>query len=473
MKPDSGTAHLTGVFSNPFSGRSDGELLKAWKVGEQSAADVLWQRYTQRLIGLVASRVADRFRDRIAPEEVVQSAWGSFFNAVKRSRVQVDETLALWNLLATFAKRKLARRLERSAASKRGGHVGRRIPFDPSESAVHDGSGRETELLDWFETELEGDLHVVLMHLLQGRSQLEIARELGVNERTVRRRIKSIRERLGEQPTAEKPRSESPRPSHLPQVGYGEFVLGKMVGSGGFGKVYRARMQRDAQTVAVKFLRRMFWKVASMKDAFLQEIDHASKLEHPGILRYRGWGLSPHGAPYLVSDWINGKRLDQQPRPDEATVRDQLVQLCEAVRVIHEVGLIHGDLTPGNVLVRDDRSLVITDFGMATETLTKVTSRLGGTFGFAAPEQLLPDFGTVGPWTDLYALGGIAYWLVHGQPPHHGSVPAEAIARTFSSTSRGAIQDASRFGPFIIACLRPEPSERCLDFESLLRLLRT
>ncbi|MEL6111016.1 MAG: ECF-type sigma factor, partial [Planctomycetota bacterium] len=321
MKPDTPSSGKSLFAPTDLVDRPDRELVQAWKGGDQGAADVLWRRYTTRLIGLVANRVAKPYRDSIAPEEVVQSAWGSFFHAAKQSRLQISETLSLWHLLALFAQRKLARRFEQSAAAKRGGQA-TRLPLEAIEAAVAHNTACAAELQDWIETELDEELRAVLARLMAGCTQREIADELSIDERRVRRRVQRLRKQFsGEEGTVSSPPDPS-LPKHLPRISYGEFVLGGLVGSGAFGKVYRASLQASGEQVAVKFLRKVFWQTGSVRAAFLREIELASQIDHRGVLRYRGWGLSPHGGPYIVSDWIDGTTLAQTPGSDRSTVID-------------------------------------------------------------------------------------------------------------------------------------------------------
>lgn len=91
----------------------------------------------------------------------------------------------------------------------------------------------------------------------------------------------------------------------LPRVNDNQFVLGKLIGSGGFGKVYRANMQSDASTVAVKFLRKAFWQNEGARLSFVREIGIASQIQHPGVIRYLGYGESPHARKSSASGWTD------------------------------------------------------------------------------------------------------------------------------------------------------------------------
>lgn len=475
MKPDSASSEKSTSAPAQLIDRPDRELINAWKRGDQHAADVLWRRYTTRLIGLVASRIAEPFRDSIAPDDVVQSAWGSFFRAAKQSRVQVSETLGLWQLLAVFAQRKLARRFEASAAAKRGGHAITRLPQEAIQAAVCHDTANAVELQEWIESELDAEHRTVLVRLLAGYTQRQVAKELSIDERTVRRRLKRLRQQFCEEESSASPPPEPNLPRHLPNINYGQFVLAGLVGSGAFGKVYRAHLQATGEQVAVKFLRKAFWQPGMVRATFLREIDLASQVHHPSILRYRGWGLSPHGGPYIVSDWIDGVTLAQTSGFHRSSIIDSLSQLADALRAIHSAGLVHGDLTPSNIMRKQDGRLVVTDFGMACTTdaaqqTADTQPHVGGTPGFAAPEQLSSAFGSIGPWTDIYALGGLAYWFANAQAPHDGSALVDRVAATLATEKRS--ETASHWlSDFIEACLQPSPSERCVDIGKLQTLL--
>jgi len=107
-----------------------------------------------------------------------------------------------------------------------------------------------------------------------------------------------------------------------------------------------------------------------------------------------------------------------------------LIQVCQAIEAAHQAGVVHGDLTPNNILVAKDGRIVITDFGFSTHSHppTKVSdpqlslAPLGGTLGFAAPEQVSPAFGQISPATDIYAIGGLAHFLLTGLGPHDSKV---------------------------------------------------
>jgi eukaryotic-like serine/threonine-protein kinase len=427
-----------------LTNRASHELIDLWHSGSQDAARVLLARYEVRLIALVASRLNRKYRQSIEPEDVVQSAMGSFFratNAIANPSIKLESTASAWNILATFTRRKLSRALERETAIKRGG--GRtRVPLGDNEpNGIPIPSILEAdEVVSEIQSLLNLDQLQLLELLLENATQKEIAEQQGVDERTIRRRITAIREivarRLSSPELQNAPSSKSPIENiNLRNIGYREFVLGKLVGSGALGKVYRARLQSDGQLVAVKFMHRHLWTNPESRLSFLREIEHASKINHTGVVKYFGWGQSPHGGPYLVCEYVDGQPLTSV-RPCDSLISVQLLsQICDAVAAAHQVGVIHGDLTPNNILLSHNGRIVVTDFGFATHRHKPLADSVvfesiaspGGTLGFAAPEQISSAFGTISFATDIYAIGGLAYYLLTGRSPHDGKLLLDTI----------------------------------------------
>ncbi|MCO8121023.1 protein kinase [Stieleria sp. TO1_6] len=475
MEPD--TSHeKNSDFPESITDRPDGWLLREWKSGDERAAEVLFDRYAIRLVALVASRLSRRYQSAIDPGEVVQSAMGSFFDAARHSRIQVSGSVSLWRLLATFARRKMARSIEHQSAIKRGGGQ-KRLPLD-SEIAIVDDSHAEDDadaFLATLKSELTDELFAIVEGLLFGQTQRELAESLGIDERTVRRRLSRIRKLLAPNSAiAGKTALAAGSPPVLPRVNYNEFVLGKLIGSGGFGKVYLARMQSDGRTVAVKFLRKAFWQIEDARQSFLREIDIASQVSHPGVIRYLGYGESPHGGPYVISEWIDGHSLQNATAAKEQQWIRWLVQICEAIQAVHQVGLIHGDLTPSNVLVDAHDRITITDFGFSQASAKSALPVLGGTIGFAAPEQIDPAFGSISFKTDIYAIGGLVHWFLFGQPPNAGKRLEVAFAQTISQHESAQVTSVvipKVFRDILSTTLRKSPAERSMSLSNMIQLL--
>ncbi|TWT80558.1 Serine/threonine-protein kinase PknB [Planctomycetes bacterium CA13] len=479
MKPDTSQEKESEI-AQSITDRPDGWLLREWKSGDERAAEVLFDRYAIRLVALVASRLNRRYQASIDPSEVVQSAMGSFFDAARHSRIQVSGSVSLWRLLATFARRKMARSIERQSAIKRGGDQVQRSLNSVEPQVVSDDEPDANDEADAFLTTLKAELPDVLLviveGLLAGQTQRELAESLGIDERTVRRRLSRVRELLDPSPAnVGKTAQVADSPPTLPRVNYNEFVLGKLIGSGGFGKVYRASMQSDDRTVvAVKFLRKAFWKNEGARESFLREINMASQINHPGVIRYLGYGESPHGGPYVISEWIDGRSLQDVTNVAPKQIINWLRQICEAIGAVHQASLVHGDLTPSNVLVDADDRITITDFGFSQASADSSSQVLGGTLGYAAPEQIAPAFGSISIKTDIYAIGGLIHWLLFRTPPNPGLRFEEALAETLSGhdpevPTSEAVPDALL--RILADTLRKSPSDRTITITDIVAKL--
>lgn len=464
---------------------SNQELLHAWKDGNQQAAQVLVKRYMVRLTALARSRLSRKLARRLDPEDIVLSAWRSFFVAVDADRLSAPNDDNLWPLLVTLTIRKLAKQSEHHTAIRRDAE--REIAFDDSSSwqdAVARGPSPEEAamLVDEIESVMrclsETD-RMVLEKRLQGDDQVAIARELGCSERTVRRAMERIRSHLKDRETADVstpllPFAVSPKPSNyepeldnlVPTIRYDDVQLLQMVGLGGFGRVYRARF--SDHTVAVKFLKKQFWSDSRAVQCLLHETQRIQQLSHPNIIRHFGWGTTQHGAVFSVMEWINGVHAEEWKLEDNPTISEVVrcgLEIAEALEAAHRVGIIHGDVSPRNVLRRKDGTFILTDFGLAQGRTIDTPSFLGGTPGFLAPEQVSDVFGTIGEQTDTYGLAGVMYFLLTGVPPIPGDDAPTILANVISMQS-----------PLSISLSRPDISveitgmiETCLSKETSAR----
>lgn len=158
---------------------------------------------------------------------------------------------------------------------------------------------------------------------------------------------------------------------------------------------------------------------------FLDESRTLASFRHPSIVRVMRF-FEAHGTAYMVMEFVEGKTLQdwvkrRRPLP-EPTVLAILGPLLDGLEVIHAAGYLHRDIKPNNIFIREDGSPVLLDFGSARvagaeSELTVIVSP-----GYAPLEQYHAH-GNQGPWSDLYALGGVLYWMVTG------SHPLEAPAR--------------------------------------------
>lgn len=236
------------------------------------------------------------------------------------------------------------------------------------------------------------------------------------------------------------------RPAAAPQVGEAGFerrlrrALGddyellEEIGTGGFGRVYRARDLGLEREVAIKVLHPSLTADAGVVERFRREAQLAARLRHPNIVSiYDIMGRA--GLEWYTMELIPGTNLAQVVKQRGPLSVDQAVRLLDealsALEHAHAQGLVHRDLKPENMLLEPDGRLRITDFGLALALRGDArfggASSRSGTPQFAAPEQLLGE--RVDQRADLYSLGAVAYFALLGRPPFDGATPEAILAK--------------------------------------------
>ncbi len=262
----------------------------------------------------------------------------------------------------------------------------------------------------------------------------------------------------------------------------GRYRIVRELGHGGMATVYLAEDQKHHRQVAVKMLRPEIAETVGA-ERFLREIEIAANLQHPHILPlYDSGGAGD--VLFYVMPFVEGHSL-----------RDRLVKtgalpIDEAVRIIREVadglayshghGVVHRDIKPENVLLSGTHALVM-DFGVAKALSDAVsaghltgTGVTLGTPAYMAPEQAMAD-PALDHRVDIYALGVMAYELLVGQPPFHGTNPQQVIAGHLArrpdplSTYRPTVSPALE--GLVMRCLEKNPADRWQSAEAILHAL--
>src|SRR5689334_16856778 len=212
-----------------------------------------------------------------------------------------------------------------------------------------------------------------------------------------------------------------------------DYELLNEIGSGGFGRVYRARDLGLEREVAIKVLHPQLTADPGVMERFRREAQLAARLRHPNIVSVYDI-QSRAGLQWYVMEFVPGANVAQLvkkegPFPIQKTER-LMFEALSALEHAHGLGLVHRDIKPENMLIEPDGRLRITDFGLALalrgERFAGATSR-SGTPQFAAPEQLLGE--RVDQRADLYSLGAVAYFALLGRPPFEGPTPEAIVAR--------------------------------------------
>jgi serine/threonine protein kinase len=212
-----------------------------------------------------------------------------------------------------------------------------------------------------------------------------------------------------------------------------DYELLNEIGSGGFGRVYRARDLGLEREVAIKVLHPQLTADPGVMERFRREAQLAARLRHPNIVSVYDI-QSRAGLQWYVMELVPGANVAQLvkkegPFPIQKTER-LMFEALSALEHAHGMGLVHRDIKPENMLIEPDGRLRITDFGLALalrgERFAGATSR-SGTPQFAAPEQLLGE--RVEQRADLYSLGAVAYFTLLGRPPFEGTTPEAILAK--------------------------------------------
>ena len=481
------------------------ELLEHYRDGDERAADDLFTRYVERLTAMVRAQMTPSLRRRIDAEDPVHSAYRSFFVRARDGQFTLQRSGELWKLLVTITLNKLRRQIAHHRAHKRT--LERDRAFDEFVDISGDPSPLEAlvaaDELAAFMAKLNPLQRQVLQLRLQESRWEDIAKTTRRSPRTVRRVLQEVQRiwsgasgvrlvpdaQRGKDPNALAARqaridnaaSNVATETTSTPLDYREYHLEKLVGSGGMGKVYRARQKSTGQLVAVKMLRKSRWTQPDAVQRFLDEARIVGLLRHPGIVAVHGVGQTPSGGPFIVMEFIEGENLATivaNGRPSAMEAAKWIAEVAAALDHAHRHGVVHCDLKPSNLLREHTGRLVITDFGLAaTRSATGGFQMWGGTPAFMAPEQLDPAFGEISPVTDVFALGLVLFNLATGQPLVGKNPVLETIGawRDGSAISRetlSAMDIPATLAEILEKCLAIEPKERFSSAAALADALR-
>src|SRR5262245_49894117 len=278
-----------------------------------------------------------------------------------------------------------------------------------------------------------------------------------------------------------------------------EFEIVGLIGEGGFGIVYLAHdcvLERKValkeylpstlanrgpeQTVTVASSRHVETFQVGLR-SFVNEARMLAQFDHPALVKvYRFW--EANGTAYMVMPYYEGITLKEALRraeapPDEVRLKQLLVQLLDALEVIHRTQALHRDIAPDNILILPDGNPVLLDFGAARRVITDRSQTLTAILkpGYAPIEQYgeSPSL-KQGPWTDLYALAAVVYFAITR------SAPAPSVTRAIADplvpfNQAGSGRYSPQFLRALDRALSVKPDERpksVAEFRSLLELDR-
>jgi len=212
----------------------------------------------------------------------------------------------------------------------------------------------------------------------------------------------------------------------------GEYLVSRLIGEGGMGKVYEAEERLSKRKVALKVLRPELARSEEGRRLFLNEMTILAHLDHPNVVRCLAC-QELDGELVMVLEFLEGPTLRQvlaeRGRLSWTEAASIVVQIAAGLGAAHRQTppIVHRDLKPENVIVLPDGRVKVMDFGIAKvlEAMRKGTTHSVGTLQYMSPEQI--DAGDVGPRADLYALGLVFYELLGGHPPFSSASPRELL----------------------------------------------
>jgi len=235
------------------------------------------------------------------------------------------------------------------------------------------------------------------------------------------------------------------------------YTLVKILGRGGMGEVWEARQQSLSRRIAVKRVLpdnlREFGQLAA-ENQFRQEALITAQIEHPNVVPVHDLGVDDKGNLLLAMKLVQGRPWDKILAEDFKTLgeTDLLIKhlpilraTTQALVFAHDRGVVHRDIKPSQVMVGNYGEVLLMDWGLAilhqkspaldsaSGAVALPTCHTGsspsGTPALMAPEQTLPSAEYVGPWTDVYLLGGTLYFLLTGSYPHTASSSRQSFLR--------------------------------------------
>ncbi len=212
------------------------------------------------------------------------------------------------------------------------------------------------------------------------------------------------------------------------------FALKRILGRGAMGAVYLAERREDGQLVAVKMLNAELTSEERVLDRFRREAELMLRLDHPNIVKAYGVGMCA-GSYYLTMEYVPGETLDARIQRDgriaERVALPMMRQIADALAYSSRKGVVHRDLKPGNVIIREDGVCKLGDMGLALLEaredlrLTAAGTSLGTPL-YIAPEQAtaVRDIDTR---ADIYSFGCMFYHALCGRPPFQGDDGLEVM----------------------------------------------
>jgi serine/threonine protein kinase len=264
-----------------------------------------------------------------------------------------------------------------------------------------------------------------------------------------------------------------------PGTKLGPYEVTAAIGAGGMGEVYRARDSRLNRDVAIKVLPASFADDRQRLHRFEQEALAAAALNHPNILAVYDIGTQEGGAPYIVSELLEGESLRDRLRAGPLALRkatEYALQIARGLTAAHDKGIIHRDLKPENIFITRDGRVKLLDFGLAkltqatgdassdseTRTIQSDVGTVLGTVGYMSPEQVRGR--PADARSDLFSFGAVLYEMISGKRAFHGESTADTMSAILNSEPPELTETNRSVPPalerIVRHCIEKSPEER-------------
>ena len=273
----------------------------------------------------------------------------------------------------------------------------------------------------------------------------------------------------------------------------GRYYIRRLCGEGGMGRVYEAEHIDIGRRVALKILHPAYSQTPDLVERLRREARAASKISHPNVVDVTDSGTTPDGAFFFVMEYLEGLELGELIyREKRFDIRRTLIigtQICRALQAAHEVNVIHRDLKPENVLIlkRDGQPnfVKVLDFGIAKNGTEDLAESQGGQrrlthpgMTMGTPEYMAPEQASgkpADPRSDVYAVGGLLYEMLTGNPPYEGSNFMEILhkkANSMPAPLSSVRNDVpAQLEMLIMRAMAKDPEQRPQSMEALEREL--
>ncbi len=267
---------------------------------------------------------------------------------------------------------------------------------------------------------------------------------------------------------------------YSPGENIGGYTIIRRVGQGGMGVVFEARSE-DGTRVALKIPHPQLLEDPGTRARYDRELEVSRSLIHPNIQRVVSTGLDEkRDLPFLALEWVEGGLLRDFLRSGLPLSVDESIsfgaQLCEALNYCHDLGIVHRDIKPDNILVTKAGKIQLMDFGASLlESAPKITTAslaaALGTPDYMSPEQVEGQRGDVR--SDVYSLGAMMFELLTGQPPYHGDNALAVMAQHVQSSPASIRKKNRQVGipleEVVFKAMRRDPE---LRYQSMMELHR-